>query len=253
MRKLNIRMTLPTIIISTIAGTANFAQETFPVGIQPYVPLVTGSLNLFVGIMNTVQQFLKVSELMESHRAASLHYGKLSRTIRLELSLPVADRTYNGRDMLEMCRAEYDRLIEQSPPIRSDILRAFEKEFPQKNEDLEAHLNFHRPEILNINPIKPYNSAPENKIISEVAERLRRGSHSLSIKDKIEERKPYPSGIFSRQSSRTPTPIKTPPPETPAPPPQPTEAETPGGPPPSPEPVAVNEDEETLRSVEIQQ
>ena len=42
----NLRFALPVIIISTITGTANFAQGTFPEAWQPYVPLGIGTLNL---------------------------------------------------------------------------------------------------------------------------------------------------------------------------------------------------------------
>lgn len=39
---LSFRYTLPIIVISTIIGTANFAQETFPKGVRPFVPAVIG-------------------------------------------------------------------------------------------------------------------------------------------------------------------------------------------------------------------
>ena len=39
---------------------------------------------------------LKINEMMEGCRVASLQYGKLSRTIRLELSLPVEERSIDG-------------------------------------------------------------------------------------------------------------------------------------------------------------
>lgn len=155
-RKLSMRYTLPIIIISTITGTANFAHESFPVTWTKYVPLVIGTFNLVGGILSTVQQFLKVNELLESHRVSSIHYGKLSRSIRLELSLPLHERNYNGSDMIEICKVEYDRLIEQSPPINSDVLQLFEQKFPSKfskfNED------FSRPEISIIHPIKTYSN-----------------------------------------------------------------------------------------------
>lgn len=153
-RRSVMRYTLPIIIISTITGTANFAHESFPDSWKEYVPLFIGAFNLFGGILSTVQQFLKVNELMESHRVSSIHYGKLSRTIRLELSLPLSERSYNGVDMIEFCKIEYDRLIEQSPPITGDIMSVFEEKYPDKNDDLIKE--FSRPEILSIHPINTY-------------------------------------------------------------------------------------------------
>lgn len=160
-RKSNMRFTLPVIVLSTLTGTANFAQEQFPVGLQPYVAPTIGGMNLIAGLIATIAQFLKVSELMESHRVAAMTYGKFSRTIRLELALPLSERTKDGSFMIEDCRAEYDRMIEQSPPIPSDILKAFEKEFPYDNK-------FYKPEIMHIQPIKLYSAIKENQLVSKI-------------------------------------------------------------------------------------
>ena len=110
----NLYFALPVIILSTITGTANFAQSSFPASIQPYAPSMIGTLNLVAGLITTVSQFLRVSELLESHRVASLAFGKLSRNIAVELSLPIKERTTDGTAFLSACRVELDKLIEQS-------------------------------------------------------------------------------------------------------------------------------------------
>src|SRR6056300_533391 len=161
-KRLNMRFTLPVIVLSTLTGTANFAQEQFPPNLKPYVAPIIGGMNLIAGLIATIAQFLKVSELMESHRVAAMTYGKFSRTIRLELALPLSERTKDGSFMIEDCRAEYDRMIEQSPPIPSDILREFEKEFPYDNK-------FYKPEIMHIQPIKLYSAIKENQLVSKIS------------------------------------------------------------------------------------
>jgi hypothetical protein len=64
--------------------------------------------------------------------------------------------------MIEDCRAEYDRMIEQSPPIPNDILREFEREFPYDNK-------FYKPEIMHIQPIKLYSAIKENQLVSKIS------------------------------------------------------------------------------------
>ena len=91
-KSLSMRFTLPVIVLSTITGTANFAQSTLPLSIQPAAPSVIGGLNLIAGLIATVMQFLKINELMENHRTAALAYGLLSRNIRLTLALPREER-----------------------------------------------------------------------------------------------------------------------------------------------------------------
>ena len=157
----SMKFTIPLIIVSTISGTANFAQETFPPTVQPYVPSAIGGLNLITAIATTIMQFLKINELMEGHRVASVQYGKVSRTIRLELTLPLSERTQSGTNMIENMRAEYDRLIEQSPNVPKKIIDDFEREFPDDNA-------FFKPEIMHIQPINPFKAIEENKIITKL-------------------------------------------------------------------------------------
>ena len=160
-KRLNMRMTLPIIVISTVTGTANFAQDTFPLTWQEYVPAAIGALNLFAAILTTIMQFLKVQELMESHRVSSVHYGKLSRSIRLELTLPRVERAHDGSPFVEIMRGEYDRLIEQSPPVPSSVVGKFEMKFPQKKDTPDSA--FSRPEILFVRPIEMFDNSVEKK------------------------------------------------------------------------------------------
>ena len=94
------------------------------------MPLGIGALNLVAAIMTTVLQFLKANELMEAHRVASIGYGKLARSIKLELQLPIYERSTDGMVMVTTCRAEYDRLVEQSPPPPEAAIKTVRKTFP---------------------------------------------------------------------------------------------------------------------------
>ena len=157
----NMWFALPVIVISTITGTANFAQGSFPDAWKEFVPLGIGFFNLSAGLITTVAQFLRVSELLEGHRAASLAYSKFARNISVELSLPVKERTEDGSVFIANCRTELDRLIEQSPDIPEDITNAFVKRFPEPERDasgnqIKSGYEFFRPEILDIKPIKIY-------------------------------------------------------------------------------------------------
>ena len=96
-KKLSLRFNLPVIVLSTITGTANFAQSTLPASIQPAAPSIIGGLNLIAGLIATIMQFLKIQELMENHRTAALGHGNLSRNIRLQLALPRDERKKEGQ------------------------------------------------------------------------------------------------------------------------------------------------------------
>jgi hypothetical protein len=178
-KKLSMKFTIPLIIVSTVTGTANFAQETFPPTVQPYVPSAIGGLNLITAIATTIMQFLKINELMEGHRVASVQYGKLSRTIRLELTLPLAERTQDGTTMVENCRNEYDRLIEQSPNVPKQTIDDFEREFPDDNQ-------FFKPEIMHIQPIVPFKAIAENTVMTKLKDAIG-GTAKRELKRELEE------------------------------------------------------------------
>ena len=155
----NLRFALPVIILSTITGTANFAQASFPTEWQSYVPLFAGFLNLSAGLITTIAQFLRVSELLEGHRAASIAYSKFSRNISVELSLPKDERSCSGRDFIAKCRMELDRLIEQSPNVPLEIVKMFGKKF--------QHNAFVKPDILEITGVEVYTDSDKEKRLKE--------------------------------------------------------------------------------------
>jgi len=126
--------TIPVIVISTITGTANFAQDRFSEAAKPYVAMIIGTMSIIAGIITTVSQFLKVSELNEAHRIASLSWGKFYRDINAELIRHPLDRI-PADEFIKKCKEEYNRLVEISPFIPNKILLKFNNKF-KNNDDL---------------------------------------------------------------------------------------------------------------------
>ena len=160
-KKSNLWFMIPLIIMSTVAGTASFAQSTFPEVIRHYVPQMVGAINLISAILTTIYQFLKISEYMESHRISSINYGKLARTLTVELNLPIKDRNSGGAECVKNSRTEIDRLIEQSPAIPKHVLLQYERIFAGKG--------LSEPEIIVINNVDIYEDQ-ENKVATTVSE-----------------------------------------------------------------------------------
>lgn len=156
MSRMHIAFNLPVIILSTIAGTMNFAQNSFPesvtvsgqdIPVREFVGLLTGAINLCASLITTVATFLKVSERLEAHRSVGIDYGKLGRDISVELALPVSDRRHaNAVDFVDNCRKEIERLQSQAPDVSMDILRSFQRRFKKST--------FAKPEVLSILPVE---------------------------------------------------------------------------------------------------
>ncbi len=125
---------IPVIIISTLTGTANFAQDKISdTNSRNIFVMVTGGLNIGAAIISTISQFLKISEMNEGHRVASYSWGKFYRHIKTELAKHPLDRI-NPKDMLSMAKEEYDRLLEISPMIPKKIIQEFNKTFLEDSE-----------------------------------------------------------------------------------------------------------------------
>ena len=143
----NAWFTIPVIIMSTLTGTANFAQDKFPVSARSYAQMGIGAVNIFAGILTTIAQFLKVGELNEAHRVGSIAWDKFYRNIKVELAKSREERLHVSH-MLKMCKEEFDRLMETSPTINQNIIIQFNKTFPTKSiTDKNELAEINRPEI----------------------------------------------------------------------------------------------------------
>ena len=135
--KRNIQFQVPVIILSTLTGAANFAQERVPNEYQGYYAIIVGFFNIIAGIIATIQTFLKVSESLEGHRVASVAWGKYYHNVKTELQKEPEDRE-DVVDFMKYAKMEYEKLVEQSPPIPPEIV-IFLKENVGKSE-VHVHL-----------------------------------------------------------------------------------------------------------------
>lgn len=164
----NYTFTIPVIILSTLTGTANFAMDSFvPEENKQVAMAAVGSVNIFAGILSTLQNFLRYAELMEAHRLSELQWSKFGRNIEVELALE-PKRRKSAHDFLKVCRAEYDRLIEQSPTIDDSIINQFKHAF--------SKIDICKPDTCNgMHKCKIYEPGKEEKaanLMANVTEKL---------------------------------------------------------------------------------
>lgn len=142
---LNAWYTIPVIVISTLTGTANFAQERVPLEYQNYYVMVVGGFNILAGIITTIQQFLKITQLNEAHRVSGIAWDKFYRNVKIELAKHPSERT-PVTQMIKLCKEEFDRLMETSPVIPDKIVESFKAHF--KNSD--NYVKIVKPEICDV-------------------------------------------------------------------------------------------------------
>lgn len=130
----NLWITIPVIVLSTLTGSANFMMQNL-VGddkdAQKYAQIGIGGVSIFTGILTTLGNFFRYAQNSEANRVASIAWGKFHRQVAVELRLHPKERI-DSMDFLKICRADLDRLIEQSPPIPDVVIHAFEREFKDR-------------------------------------------------------------------------------------------------------------------------
>jgi hypothetical protein len=127
-RQLNKWFRIPTIILSSIGSVAS-------VGLQSYfkqqnVSALTCLISLSVGIINSIEIFLKINETTELELETSKHFYNLATDIHKILGLSAFNRISTPKETLDDMYRRYVELMEKSNLISSqykDVLISLPK------------------------------------------------------------------------------------------------------------------------------
>lgn len=149
--KLNTYLSLPVIILSTLAGAGSIGSQSLFADSHA-ASIGIGAISLTVATMNTVAGFFGWAKRSEAHRIAGITYGKIYRFILIELALPRHERMA-PKDMLKVVRDQCDRMHETSPQIPDSVIHEFRDRFSDTTPGVK------KPEITNgLDPILVHGS-----------------------------------------------------------------------------------------------
>lgn len=167
---------IPVSILSYLSGGAILSGS---MGQDSSVRFFIGTISILGGILTNVQTALRWKELTEKHRLVGNLFSAYHRNITAELSLDPQFRAH-PIDYIRQKRTEFDRLIEQSPPVPIPMIAEFNTKFKD--------VKMAKPDITNgIHPVFIYRTpqkiapaakdsvsikvnAPENKAPTSFAE-----------------------------------------------------------------------------------
>jgi hypothetical protein len=196
-RKINNRIALPVIILSTLTGTANFGMKSLvPESAQQLASALVGGVNIFCGILTTIQTYFRYAELTEGHSSASKMWSKFQRLINIELAIEPSKRRHPN-DFLKFCIDEYDKLKELSPTIPKDIANEFRVKFKKTSNvfkpDIYDHLGQTLTYVDYVSRNKNKNESRNDMAITDIDE-----LQSIRIDSDEDTRQyksiPYPGG-----------------------------------------------------------
>ena len=160
-RRRNQCYTLPVVFLSTLAGSGNFISEGYDDPFtKKYMILGIGVISILTSILSAIQNFLKLAELSESNRMASLSWGKYYSRLKFQLALQRVDRE-GCHDFLLSIFSEYERLYETSPILHKEFVSSIKKKLTNlKGIILPYYLN-------GFNHTAPYEEFLDNSIEDE--------------------------------------------------------------------------------------
>jgi hypothetical protein len=134
LNNINYRYTIPIIVMSTVTGTISMSLNSLLNDDQVKTgQIVLGGINIFIGILSTLQNFFRYAQLSEAHLTATRDWAKLHRNIKIELSIERKNRK-SASEFVRSARQEYERLLNSRPVIPSSILMDFKRQY--RNSDI---------------------------------------------------------------------------------------------------------------------
>jgi hypothetical protein len=165
--KLNNWISIPVIILSTIAGSASVGVNNF--GDTGLASVIIGCVSIGTGILSTIGSYFAYSRRAESHRITSISYKKLHRFISIELALPRNQRM-PPKVFLKTTRETIDRLIDIQPPISEDVIEKFKNKFIIKNENHSAIPD----ECNGLDPVNINKKIEKNTTFADILNNIKR-------------------------------------------------------------------------------
>jgi hypothetical protein len=137
--KMQTRLRLPTIVLSSVSGVASFGTSTFPESFRNNVSIVVGVINIGIAIVQTYESYLKIADTVAHSLSASKDLKKLADDIHCEIFIPIEDRISNGVIFLREAFGRYQAILETAPPLQNKTDRSIVRRSDEIKTRLSAY------------------------------------------------------------------------------------------------------------------
>ena len=112
---------IPAIIISAVTGLVSFGTSSYPEDSRELVSIFIGISAVSIAIVNSIESYMKIGEIMAGCLQASISLQKLKEHIDIELLLPPSDRGTQGILFLRDVYSKYEKINELAPNVFKTI------------------------------------------------------------------------------------------------------------------------------------
>lgn len=139
MHKVQTRLRLPSIILSSFSGIASFGTTSFPPDAQKYVSIAVGIVNITIAMLQTYESYLKIADTVSKSVTATVALKRLGEDIDCELYIPIENRELAGNTFLRNSFNKYQAIIADAPilPInKNEAEHTFAKLMEEADNEL---------------------------------------------------------------------------------------------------------------------
>lgn len=116
-RKQQAKFRIPSIVLGGITSITSFGSYGFPPSSYRAISMTVGGVSLFIAILNTIESYMKVGEIMGNSLQSSVNFQKLADEISCELSIPPAMRPVQGIIYMKDSFNTYHKYLDTAPPM----------------------------------------------------------------------------------------------------------------------------------------
>lgn len=175
--KVQTRLRLPAIILSSCSGVASFGSSSFSAPTMRNISIGVGVINVFIAIIQTYESYLKIGDIVSKSLSGSQALKKLADDIQVEVFIPVEDRNSNGITFLRDCFARYQTILDQAPPLRNPEQSSLFSDVYKRAKDLsnkisnEIHKHDRHSRTSDVFPPRsPYASRSGGSVLAPIPE-----------------------------------------------------------------------------------
>jgi len=116
---LSSRFNIPILVVSSINALTAISLNDFL--IQRYVSILNAVLSAGVGILGSIQLYMKINEKMANALRSGILMKRLALKISKEMSIDREQRGTIGQQFLQECFSDFNAALEQSNPIEKKV------------------------------------------------------------------------------------------------------------------------------------
>jgi hypothetical protein len=148
--RIQTRLRLPTIMLSSFSGVASFGSSGFDQSAQRWISISVGVINVGIAIIQTYESYLKIGDVVSKSLSGSQSLKKVADDILCELSLPIEDRDSNGVTFLREIFGRYQAIIDTLPPLEHNYDLTVMRASQELKNDISGQMRAYDDDMISV-------------------------------------------------------------------------------------------------------